>query len=122
MGDYIYQEKLVNNKNLYVVTLPAVYTGGQVKTEIRVYYGAREDIQKAKRTQERNNAKLTGTGEDGYHLKCLVKDKDYTLVWGTNRTAGKNKGSVKIVGKGMKYGGSVTVKFTIEKKSVYTKS
>ncbi|MDE6608002.1 MAG: BspA family leucine-rich repeat surface protein [Lachnospiraceae bacterium] len=122
LGDYIYQEKLVNNKNLYVVTSPAVYTGGQVKTEIRVYYGAREDIQKAKRTQERNNAKLTGTGEDGYHLKCFVKDKDYTLVWGTNRTAGKNKGSVKIVGKGMKYGGSVTVKFTIEKKSVYTKS
>lgn len=120
LGDYIYQEKLVNNKNLYVVTSPAAYTGGQVKTEVRVYYGTQENIQKAKRMQERNNAKLTGNGEDGYHLKCLVNNKDYTLVWGTNRTAGKNKGSVKIIGKGMKYGGSVNVKFTIEKKSVYT--
>jgi len=120
LGDYIYQEKLVNNKNLYVVTSPAVYTGGQVKTEVRVYYGAQEDITRAKRAGERSNARLTGAGEGCYRLKCLVKDKDYTLVWETNKAAGKNRGSVKIIGKGMKYGGSINVKFTIEKKSVYT--
>lgn len=119
LGDYIYQEKLVNDKNVYVVTSPAVYTGGQVKTEVRVYYGAQEDVQKAKRMKETDHDRLTD--ENGYHLQCLAEDEDYTLVWGTNRTVGKNKGSVKIIGKGMKYGGSINVKFTIEKKAVYKK-
>ena len=43
---------------------------------------------------------------------------DYTIVYGTNIVAGKNKGSVTINGTGM-YGGKVTVKFTILRKDIY---
>ena len=60
------------------------------------------------------------TAADGsYQLIKLTETADYTLAYGANMVAGKNKGSVKVTGAG-RYGGSVTVKFTIEKKSVCT--
>ena len=60
-----------------------------------------------------------GTAESGkYKLKKLTAGIDYTLSYGANLTAGKNKGSVTATGAG-RYGGSVTVKFTIGKKAIY---
>lgn len=43
---------------------------------------------------------------------------DYTLSYGSNIAAGKNKGRVMVTGAG-RYGGSVTVKFEITKKTIY---
>ena len=51
-------------------------------------------------------------------LEKLTKDTDYTVSFGKNITAGKNKGSVTISGKSPAYGGSVTVKFSINSKKI----
>jgi hypothetical protein len=42
----------------------------------------------------------------------------YTLSYGANVAAGKNKGTVTVTGTGI-YGGSVTTKFTINQRAVY---
>lgn len=90
----IYETKF-SKKNLRVDVLESttVYTGAQVKPNVTVYY---------------QNKKL----EEG---------RDYTLVYGANSAAGKNKGSVTVSGAG-RYGGSVTEKFTIQCRDIYTVS
>jgi len=90
----IYETKLVKkNLRIEVSEDTAVYTGGQVKPEVTVYYGS----------------------------KKLENGRDYTLSYGTNSVAGKNKGSVTVNGAGL-YGGSVTQKFTIQGKNIYAAS
>ena len=59
------------------------------------------------------------TGVQTCALPISENAGDYTLAYGANVTAGKNKGSVTVSGTGL-YGGSVTVKFTIVRKEVYT--
>lgn len=120
----IYQTKLTA-KNLYVVISSKreqiTYTGVQVKPEVTVYFGESESIKQAKKAGEVREAVLTDKTGD-YKLKKLnLKENgigDYTLTYGSNVTAGKNKGSVMINGAGL-YGGSVTVKFTILGKDVH---
>lgn len=46
-------------------------------------------------------------------------DGNYTVTYGANIAAGKNKGSLTVTGSSVKYGGSVTVKFEI-KKEIFT--
>lgn len=94
-----------------------VYTGGQVTPEVAVYYGDKTAVTAAKKDKATEETELTA--ENGkYKLKKLEKDADYMLSYGANLAAGKNKGSVAVSGTG-RYGGSVTVKFTIEKKAIY---
>lgn len=60
---------------------------------------------------------------DNLHVAWLADDSwnTYTVSsCGANNTAGKNKGSVTIIGAGL-YGGSATFKFTIQSKNVYNK-
>lgn len=85
----IYVTKLTK-ANLSVEIGEAVYTGNQVKPEVKVSYGE----------------------------KLLREGEDYTLSYGTNTASGKNKGSVVINGIAPNYGGSVTVKFDIMKKPI----
>ena len=81
----IYQTKL-DKKNLSVQFVEtAVYTGGQVMPQVTVSYN--------------------GT--------ALENDVHYTLSYGANNKAGKNKGSVTITGLAPDFGGAVTVKFDI---------
>ena len=51
-------------------------------------------------------------GKIGVGVSKQLRSDDYTFTYGANRTAGKNKGSVTVTGRGL-YGGSVTVKFDI---------
>jgi hypothetical protein len=89
----IYETKLTK-KNLDVqVTGDTTYTGEQLQPEITV--------------------SVTDKG----NTTVLKENKDYTITYGANVTAGKNKGSVTITGKGL-YGGSVTYKFDIARSSV----
>ena len=74
------------------MTEKAVYTGKQVRPAVAV----RDTV-------------------DG---KTLQKGKDYEVSYGANNQSGKNKGSVTITGIAPEYGGSVTVKFDIEKKVI----
>ena len=55
------------------------------------------------------------TSQEEIEKLGLVKlDKDdYQVSYGTNIWGGVNKGSLKIVGRGALYGGSVTLKFNI---------
>ncbi|MBD5631675.1 MAG: hypothetical protein HDP34_00370 [Clostridia bacterium] len=89
----VYRKKLAKNSVKAEIVSGDVYTGKQVKPEIKV------------------------TLTDG---KVLTEGRDYTLTYGTNITAGKKKGSVTISGTGL-YGGSVTIKFDIKSQSVNSK-
>ena len=90
-----------------------IYTGGQVKPDVAVYYGEKTAVAAAKKDKVKDEATA-----QKYKLTKLAADTDYTLSYGANTASGKNKGSVTVTGAG-KYGGSVTVRFTIEKKSIY---
>lgn len=87
----IYQTKFVT-RDLQITVAEAVYTGGQVTPAVTV-----RDI----------------SGE-----KTFVEGKDYTISYGANNKSGKNKGSVTITGIAPEYGGSVTVKFEIVRKTL----
>lgn len=79
-----------SGSNLSVVVEPAVYTGGQVTPAVTVCYGD----------------------------KKLTEAVDYTVSYGKNVASGKNKGTLTVTGVGPYYGGSVTVKFTIESRAM----
>lgn len=130
LGQYLYADKLAANNTYVVVSEGAgqsAYTGGQVTPEVTVYYGEKAAVSAAKKDKVKDEATLTAA--DGkYKLKKLTqrssetagnaKDGDYTVSYGANIAAGKNKGSVTVTGAG-RYGGSVTVKFEIGKKAIY---
>lgn len=107
----IYQNRMAGS-NLHIVVNEAVYTGRQVKPDVSVYYSNDASaVKKAKGLQKESDILALG-------LVKLEKDKDYTLTYGANIAAGKNKGSVKISGISPDYGGEVTVKFTIQSKKM----
>lgn len=116
----LYQNKLTAG-NLYVIISDkedqTVYKGIKVTPEVEVYYGIPADIKAAKRAGEVKEEILTASG-NGYRLTKLTQQKDYTVSYGSNLTAGKNKGSVTITGTGL-YGGNVTVKFNIVSQKIY---
>jgi len=85
----IYQTKL-DKKKLSVQIMETAYTGGQVTPDVIVSY-------------------------DGTVLREGVH---YTLAYGVNNKAGKNKGSVTVSGLAPHYGGKVTVKFDIISKDL----
>lgn len=91
----IYRNKLTKS-NLTVEVAEAVYTGTTVTPGVTVYY----------------------QGQDGSGRILLVEGTDYVLTYGNNIASGRNKGSVKISGIGLYYGGDVTVRFDIGKKAI----
>ena len=139
----IYQTKLTSS-NLYVIVSedPAqiTYTGDTgtderirpVTPDVTVYYGEAAAVKAAKQNKVTDETELTK--QDGAYKLIKLKEVsavsdgqtdtassgtgDYTVSYGANVTAGKNKGTVTITGTGV-YGGSVTVKFEILKRSVY---
>lgn len=125
LGKYIYAEKL-SMANLYVIVSEgagqSVYTGEQVTPAVAVYYGEKNAVSAAKKDKEKDGTKLTAANGKYKLTKLTAKtgetDGDYTVNYGANIASGKNKGSVTVTGAG-RYGGSVTVKFTIEKKAIY---
>lgn len=102
LADYIFATKLTS-KNLKVeVTGSTTYTGRNVEPKVKVSY-----------YKDNNAAKQDGIGVE------LTNGTDYKVTYGSkNIPAGKKKGSITITGAGI-YGGSVTVKFDIEKKTIY---
>ncbi|MDE7259893.1 MAG: hypothetical protein K2N77_11755, partial [Lachnospiraceae bacterium] len=90
----IYHMAKLTKNNLEVEIGEAVYNGGQVRPEVTVWFW--------------------WNGE-----RCeFTEGRNYTLIYGTNTAAGKNKGSVTIKGLVPMYGGSVTYKFDIIKKDL----
>ena len=120
----IYQNKLTQS-NLYVVVsedaAQTTYTGSQLTPGVVVYYGDAAAVKAAKQDKITEESVLTDPA-GGYGLTKLRYradgSGDYTLTYGNNVAAGKNRGGVTVVGTGS-YGGSVTVKFTILQKDVY---
>lgn len=102
LSDYIYATKLTA-KNLKVEVIgDKTYTGRNVEPTVKVSY-----------YKDNNAAKQDGVGVE------LTNETDYKVTYGNkNISAGKKKGSIAITGAGI-YGGSVTVKFDIEKKRIY---
>ena len=130
----VYETRLTG-QNIYVVISEdpkqTTYTGSQLRPEIAVYYGDAAGIRVAKKEKETDAAVLTDeTGK--YKLRRIQQREgnemggasdsmvgDYTLTYGPNVTAGRNKGSVVISGVG-RYGGSVKVRFSIGSKRIYS--
>ncbi len=126
LGKYLYADKL-SADCLYVVVSEGAgqseYTGGQVTPKVAVYYGEKTAVKAAKTAKVTEEDSLTAQG-GSYRLTKLTETgaetagDGYTLCYGANIAAGKNKGSVTVTGTG-KYGGSVTVRFEIGKKPIY---
>lgn len=93
----VYRTKLTAKNLEITVTGETIFTGGQLTPEITVTYKGEENI-------------------------VLKEGVDYTLVYGENIKVGKNKGSVTVVGIAPAYGGSVTKKFTIESRPIFSDS
>ncbi len=118
----VYRTKLTGS-NLYVVVSgeasQTTYKGQQVTPSVAVYFGEASAVKAAKKDKVTDETTLTG---DMYKLTKLTEKTgaagDYTLTYGANVAAGKNKGSVTVTGTGL-YGGKVTVKFTILNRDVY---
>lgn len=101
LADFIYQTKLTaKNLKVEVIGTP-IYTGQNIEPKVRVTY-----------YKDNNASRTDAVGAP------LVEGIDYQVTYGNkNIPAGKKKGAVTITGMGI-YGGSVTVKFDIEKKSL----
>ena len=116
----IYKKALKKNE-LYIVVENPVYTGGQLKPcgdAVKVYIGSAKAVKSATKAGERDEDILTA--ENGaYGLSRLTEGTDYILSYGTNVKAGKNQGSLTVIGNSKEYGGSITVKFTILSKDIY---
>ena len=123
----VYKTKLTS-KNLYVVVSETFYTGEQLTPNVTVYYSENASaIKKARNGKVNDEAVLTNpSGEYKFTKLEMQDDADtvqigsgaYLLTYGVNIVAGKNKGSIIVTGSGI-YGGSVTVKFDIIKRTVY---
>jgi len=110
----IYQTKLTKN-NVYIVVESTIYDGTQRTPDVRVYFADSEHTQALK---EVKNEKLTKDEDIKKKGLILLENTNYTLSYGANISAGKNKGSVTINGMSPKYGGSITQKFDILKKTI----
>lgn len=106
---------------LYICVEEPSYTGEQIMPSgeaVRVYIGSPQAVKAASQAKEKNDSILTDPNQS-YKLTRLSEGKDYTLSYGKNVAAGKNKGSLTVNGLAPQYGGSVQVKFTILGKGIY---
>lgn len=123
----IYDTKITAS-TLYVVILDdanhsqTTYTGAQIRPEVEVYYGAAKAVKEAKKENVTDSAILTKESGKYKLTKLELKQQDnsgdYTLEYDANIKAGKNAGSVSVIGIG-KYGGKVKTKFTIQGDDVF---
>jgi len=97
----------ISGTSVYVKIGEATYTGKQAEPAVSVYYGTVSEIKQAKQT---------GNVEG---LVKLTEGKDYQVTYGVNILAGNSKGSVKVTGTGQ-YKGSVSAKFQILRKDIYS--
>ena len=107
----IYTEK-ISSSTIYTIIEPAAYTGGQVRPQIKIYYGTAQAVKYAKSLGITDPEKL-----NVLELDLLRETVDYKLSYGANVASGKNKGIIQITGTG-RYGGSASVKFTINAKQL----
>lgn len=91
----VYMTELTKDNLEVKIIGETYYTGRQVKPKVEVYY----------------------KGENGKVLLQEGNHKDYVIVYGANDQAGKDKGSLTIHGTVPDYGGYVTVRFDIQKRS-----
>lgn len=108
----IYRIKLTQ-ANMLVIVEPEEYNGKQIEPRVEVYYSAdKKRIAAWKKDPDQLQTDLAS----GKAVK-LEENREYTVSYGANMTAGKKKGTVQITGIGQ-YGGRVTVKFSIESRQI----
>lgn len=113
----IYKKQL-KKAEVYICVEEPSYTGGLLTPggdSVRVYIGSPAAVKAAYKAKEKDDHILSKS----YGLTRLSEGEDYTLSYGRNLFAGKNKGSLIVNGQAPKYGGSVKVKFTIFRKEIY---
>lgn len=124
----VYRTKFTAN-TLYILVDETggqtTYNGTQRTPAVTVYCGEAKAVRNAKKDKVTDEAALTKPTAQGgaYGLTKLTKKEgtaagDYTVSYGANIAAGKNKGSVTVTGTDL-YGAGVTVKFTIKQKPVF---
>ena len=119
----IYNVKL-SGSNTYVKVDDStnIYNGAQQLPKRAVYFSTDQAVIKELNAAEKAGTVDTVIAEKlaAGKIKVLKAGTDYTVSGGKNIFAGLNKGVVKISGTGM-YSGSVSKKFTIQKKDIWGK-
>lgn len=119
----IYNVKL-SGSNTYVKVDDStnIYNGAQQLPKRAVYFSTDSAVIKELNAAEKAGTVDTVIAEKlaAGKIKVLKAGTDYTVSGGKNIFAGLNKGVVKISGTGM-YSGSVSKKFTIQKKDIWWK-
>ena len=117
----IYNCKLSSN-NAYVKVDDStnIYNGKQQLPKIEVYYSSDKAVIKELKAAEKKGTLNTVIEEKlaAGKLVWLEPERDYTVSGGANIFAGLNKGTVKATGTGV-YSGSISAKFTIQKKDIW---
>lgn len=112
----VYKTKLTS-KNTILWVDATTYTGSQLTPQVHVFIAENNDAFKIgkKATSYAELQAVSGLIE----LPQAVDDWTlFTVTYGKNIAAGKNKGSVKVTGTSPFYTGSVSGKFTINKKGM----
>lgn len=112
----VYKTKLTS-KNTILWVDATTYTGSQLTPQVHVFIAENNDAFKLgkKATSYAELQAVSGLIE----LPQAVDDWTlFTVTYGKNIAAGKNKGSVKVTGTSPFYTGSVSGKFTINKKGM----
>lgn len=102
-------------KNTILVIAPAVYSDKQVKPEVKVYFSTDKTVIDAAKAAIADGKANTLDSMEGL---TKVAASNYSVSYGKNNVAGKNKGSVTINGTSCEYSGTVSAKFDIKEKSI----
>ena len=104
----------MSSANTYVVVDNVSYIQKQCVPEVRVYFTNDKNTLNIIKKLRDHDAIMNASGGNVE----FVSDDKYSVTYGENRLAGKNKGTVTVKGKAPYYGGSVKVKFDINQKAV----
>lgn len=108
---HVYSVTITKSNTMVVVTGDTEYTGEQVTPEVRVFMF--ESAADKKAHENETNLEMLG--------KYEISPDWYQVSYGTNKVAGKGKGTVTVTAKYFGLGGSVSTKFDIIPKFVSEK-
>ena len=107
----IYRDKFTK-KNLYAAVSSISYNKGQAAPQADIYYSPGNKALKMKGVTDIEELQQIDPEVE------KLSSEQYRIEFGKNLTVGANKGTLKVMGDGITYGGSITFRFTIDKRQL----